>query len=52
VLAAIDLFLGETARLRSLIAASDGTALEAAFAAARVVRRSLTPAPASPERRR
>jgi len=52
VLAAIDLFLDETARLRSLIAASDGAALEAAFAAARVVRRSLVPAPAAPGQRR
>jgi prephenate dehydrogenase len=45
VLAAIDLFLLETERLRSLIAAADGDRLEAAFAAARVVRRSLTPPP-------
>jgi prephenate dehydrogenase len=47
VLAAIDLFLGETARLRELIAAADAEGLEAAFAAARVVRRSLAPPPAS-----
>ena len=49
VLAAIDLFLAEAARLRGLIAAGDGPGLEASFAAARVVRRSLAPAPAREE---
>ncbi len=51
VLAAIDDFLAEAGRLRSLIAADDGAGLEAAFAAARVVRRSLAPAPLLPETR-
>jgi prephenate dehydrogenase len=46
VLAALDLFLAEAQRLRAMIAAGDGAGLEAAFAAARVVRRSLAPSPA------
>lgn len=46
VLAAIDLFLEEAGRLRAMIAAGDGVALEAAFAAARIARRSLAPPPA------
>jgi prephenate dehydrogenase len=46
LLAAVDLFLAEAARLRALIAAGDAAGLEAAFAAARVVRRSLAPPPA------
>jgi prephenate dehydrogenase len=45
VLAALDGFLAETGRLRALIAAGDGAGLEAAFGAARVVRRSLGKAP-------
>jgi prephenate dehydrogenase len=45
VLGALDGFLAEAGRLRSLIAAGDGAGLEEAFAAARVVRRSLTPPP-------
>ncbi|HEY5998779.1 MAG TPA: prephenate dehydrogenase/arogenate dehydrogenase family protein, partial [bacterium] len=45
VLAAVDLFLAEAQRLRAMIAAGDGAGLEAAFAAARVVRRSLAPPP-------
>ena len=52
VLAALDLFLAEAARLRALIAAADADGLEAAFAAARVVRRSLAPAPPPPGARR
>ncbi len=50
LLAAIDLFLAEAAHLRALIAAGDGEGLERAFDAARVVRRSLAPAPPRPER--
>jgi len=44
VLRALDEFLAEAGRLRSLIAAGDDAGLEEAFAAARVVRRSLAPA--------
>jgi len=44
VLKALDEFLAEAGRLRSLIAAGDEAGLENAFAAARVVRRSLAPA--------
>lgn len=44
VLRALDEFLDEAGRLRSLIAAGDDAGLEQAFAAARVVRRSLAPA--------
>jgi len=47
VLRALDEFLAEAGRLRSLIAAGDDAGLENAFTAARVVRRSLAPAPAS-----
>jgi len=52
LLAAVDLFLAEAARLRALIAAADAEGLEAAFAAARVVRRSLAPPPERTERPR
>jgi len=52
VLAAVDLFLAEAGRLRALIAAADGAGLEAAFTAARVVRRSLAPPPRAAERER
>jgi prephenate dehydrogenase len=45
VLAALDLFLAEAGRLRELIARGEAADLEAAFGAARVVRRSLVPAP-------
>jgi prephenate dehydrogenase len=45
VLAAIDEFLAEAGHLRALIAAGDGAGLEAAFTAARVVRRALAAAP-------
>jgi prephenate dehydrogenase len=48
VLAALDLFQDEIARLRALILDADADGLERAFAAARVVRRSLAPAPAPP----
>lgn len=41
VLRALDEFLAEAGRLRSLISAGDGANLEKAFAAARVVRRAL-----------
>ena len=51
VLRALDEFLAEAGRLRSLIAAGDEAGLEKAFDAARVVRRSLTPAPARAEAR-
>jgi prephenate dehydrogenase len=51
LLAAIDLFLAEAARLRALIEAADAAGLEEAFAAARVVRRSLSPPPDRAERR-
>jgi prephenate dehydrogenase len=51
VLKALDEFLAEAGRLRSLIAAGDGAGLEAAFGAARVVRRSLTKAPRRTEAR-
>jgi prephenate dehydrogenase len=51
VLGALDEFLAEAVRLRSLIAAGDGAGLEEAFAAARVVRRSLAPAPRRDEAR-
>jgi len=51
VLRALDEFLAEAGRLRSLIAAGDGAGLEEAFAAARVVRRSLAPAPPRAEDR-
>jgi len=51
VLPAIDEFLAETRRLRALIAAGDGAGLEAAFAAARVVRRALAEAPPRAEGR-
>jgi len=43
VLKALDEFLVEAGRLRALIAAGDEAGLETAFAAARVVRRSLAP---------
>lgn len=48
VLAALDRFLAEAERLRAMIAAEDGAGLEAAFTAARVVRRSLVPPPPHP----
>jgi prephenate dehydrogenase len=51
VLKALDEFLAEAGRLRSLIAAEDGAGLEGAFEAARVVRRSLAPAPTRAEAR-
>jgi prephenate dehydrogenase len=50
-LTAIDEFLAEAGRLRALIAAGDGAGLEAAFAAARVARRSLAAAPPRAEAR-
>jgi prephenate dehydrogenase len=51
VLAALDEFLAEAGRLRALIASGDGAGLEAAFAAARVARRSLAEATARAEAR-
>jgi prephenate dehydrogenase len=51
VLGALDEFLTEAGRLRSLIAAGDGEGLEEAFSAARVVRRSLATAPPQAEAR-
>lgn len=51
VLRALDEFLAEAGRLRSLISAGDGAGLEKAFTAARVVRRSLAPASPGPETR-
>jgi prephenate dehydrogenase len=48
VLAALDGFLAEAVRLRSLIADGDGAGLEAAFASARVARRALAGAPTRP----
>jgi prephenate dehydrogenase len=50
VLRALDEFLAEAGRLRALIASGDADGLEQAFAAARVVRRSLAPPP-GPEAR-
>jgi prephenate dehydrogenase len=46
VLAALDLFLLETGRLRAMIEAGDGDGIAEEFTAARIVRRSLAPAPA------
>lgn len=51
VLKALDEFLAEAGRLRSLISSGDGAGLEKAFTAARVVRRSLAPASPGPETR-
>lgn len=51
VLRALDEFLAEAGRLRTLIAAGDDAGLEQAFAAARVVRRSLAPPAPRPEGR-
>ncbi len=51
VIRALDEFLAEAWRLRSLIAAGDDAGLESAFTAARVARRSLTPAQPRPETR-
>jgi prephenate dehydrogenase len=48
VLTALDGFLAEAGRLRELISRRDGEGLEAAFDAARVVRRSLVPASPAP----
>jgi prephenate dehydrogenase len=47
ILAALDLFLHETGRLRAMIEAEDGDGIAAAFTAARIVRRSLAPPPPS-----
>jgi prephenate dehydrogenase len=43
ILAALDRFLAEARRLRTMIDSGDGAGLEEAFAAASVVRRSLAP---------
>jgi len=51
VLKALDEFLAEAVRLRSLIATGDEAGLEGVFAAARVVRRALAPASPRPEPR-
>jgi len=48
ILAAVDAFLAEAGRIRAMIEDADGPGLEAAFAAARVVRRSLAPPPGEP----
>lgn len=48
ILSALEGFLREAGRLRDLVAAGDGAGLEAAFAAARVVRRSLSPGTSGP----
>jgi len=51
VLRALDEFLAEAVRLRALIATGDEAGLEGAFAAARVVRRSLASPPSRKETR-